>query len=51
MQTIKQHYEKIKKGICPLCGSKKGFETQTLGKNTEYESITTYCKKCKLEIA
>ena len=50
MLTVEEHYKRVKNGICPLCGSKKGFVDQTVGEGTEFESTQTYCKECNLEI-
>jgi len=49
-QSREEHYEKVKNGICPLCGSTKGFEYMTFGDGTEFECAGTFCKECDLEI-
>jgi len=50
MQSIEEHYEKIEKGICPLCGSEEPFEEITVGYGTEHEDTSIYCSVCMIKL-
>ena len=46
---IIEHDEKIKNGICPLCGSSEGFEHIVIGEG-EYAIDGYFCVSCGTEI-
>jgi|AntAceMinimDraft_18_1070375.scaffolds.fasta_scaffold106354_1 uncharacterized protein (DUF983 family) len=48
-QTFQEHINNVLNGVCPLCGSKEGFE-DFVDSNRKGKAAGTYCKSCNMQV-